>query len=341
MNVLDWLLEPDAPGVAYLARRQLLAEDPASRKMRSLRKRCNEYAPVAKMLARVEDSLHKRNYAKYTGASWTLIFLAEMYADGRSKRVRRLAEHVLDTQLPNGGFSVSDERRYEIVCLTANVLRSLVHFGYSNDDRVVRGYERLIERILLHGGVPCVVLDQLLHTSCKMTLPQTLRCFTVTPERLPKRKAQKVRDLLVNQLLAVRVYKYVRPDAKSFCAAVGLRPKGMKVRELKANWLSQHPIEDRDLLPKPGWLRFGFPRNYNPDLLEAMLALAEADVALSPVLEDALDHIERKRLGSGRWTLEASLNGKMLADVETKGQPSKWLTLRALIVLQHFGRVEV
>ena len=38
-----------------------------------------------------------------------------------------------------------------------------------------------------------------------------------------------------------------------------------------------------------------------------------------------------------RWTLRNSLNGKMIADVETKGQPSKWLTLRALQVLDHFG----
>jgi hypothetical protein len=34
-----------------------------------------------------------------------------------------------------------------------------------------------------------------------------------------------------------------------------------------------------------------------------------------------------------RWTLRNTLNGKMLADVETKGGPSKWLTLRALRVL--------
>jgi hypothetical protein len=37
-----------------------------------------------------------------------------------------------------------------------------------------------------------------------------------------------------------------------------------------------------------------------------------------------------------RWTMRSSHNGKMIADVETKGAPSKWLTLRALQVLSHF-----
>jgi hypothetical protein len=35
-----------------------------------------------------------------------------------------------------------------------------------------------------------------------------------------------------------------------------------------------------------------------------------------------------------RWTMRNSLNGKMLADVETKGAPSTWLTLRALQVAE-------
>jgi hypothetical protein len=69
-----------------------------------------------------------------------------------------------------------------------------------------------------------------------------------------------------------------------------------------------------------------------------MLALAEAGATYDPVMDEALDHIESKRRADGRWKMETSLNGKMLADVEKKGAPSKWITLQALTVLQHFGR---
>jgi len=341
MDVMKWLLEDDTPGVAYLARHRLLDDDPASRRMRSLRRRCNEYPPVARMLDRLDEALAARNYKKYEGAHWTLIFLTEMQADGRDKRVRKLADYVLSTQLPNGGFSTSGEPRYEIVCLTANILRSLVHFGYGEDERGVRGYRRLIERIVPHGGVPCIVMDYVLHTSCRMTLPQALRCLAVAPPGVPKTKLKKARDLLVDQLLTIRVYRYVRPDAKAYYAALDKRPKGMKVREFKVRWLSKHKVLDEDLLPKPGWLRFGFPRSYNPDLLEAMLALVELGAKHTPVLDDPLDHIEKKRCKEGRWKLDDSLNGKMLADIERKGQPSKRVTLRAMTVLKHFGRIEV
>lgn len=339
MGVMNWLLEEDAPGVAYLARLRLLGEGPGSARMKSLRQRCNEYPPVTRMLDRLERARKFPDYKKYQGAYWTVIFLAELQAEGRDEPVRRLIEHVLGSQPTSGGFGPGGEPRYEIVCLTANILRALVHFGYGKDERVIRGYRRLVERIVPHGGVPCIVLDNLLHTSCKMTLPQTLRALAVAPPGVPTTPLKKARELLVKQLLAVRIYHYVRPDAKAFYAAVAKRPKGMKVRELKAQWLARHPVSDGELMPKPGWRRFGFPRHYNPDLLEAMLALAELGVKHQPVLDEALDHIEKKRGADGCWKMDDSLNGKMLADVERKGRPSKWITLRALIVLQDFGRI--
>lgn len=155
MDVIDWLLGDDAPAVQHLARQRLLGEDPESASMRRLRKRANDYPPVAAMLDRVDDAIEAGNYSKYRGAYWTLIFLAEMRADGGDPRARRLAEHVLAAQLTSGGFSPTRSPRNEIVCLTANLLRSLVRLGWSGHESVVRGYRRLAERILPHGGVPC------------------------------------------------------------------------------------------------------------------------------------------------------------------------------------------
>ncbi len=42
--------------------------------------------------------------------------------------------------------------------------------------------------------------------------------------------------------------------------------------------------------------------------------------------------------GQGRWPLEYTYNGKTWVDVEEKGKPSKWVTLRALRVIR--ARVE-
>jgi hypothetical protein len=89
--------------------------------------------------------------------------------------------------------------------------------------------------------------------------------------------------------------------------------------------------------PKAGWVRFGFPLNYNSDVLEALYALALAGTPADARLSRALDAVRSKRKGDGRWVMENSLNGKMRAGVEAKGKPSKWLTYFGLTVLRHFG----
>jgi hypothetical protein len=86
------------------------------------------------------------------------------------------------------------------------------------------------------------------------------------------------------------------------------------------------------------WTRFEFPLNWNSDILEAMFGLATVGTPMSAGLDRPLQPILNKRDTDGLWRLEESLNGQMWIDVEVKKQPSKWITLFALIVLAHFSR---
>ena len=49
------------------------------------------------------------------------------------------------------------------------------------------------------------------------------------------------------------------------------------------------------------------------------------------------DHIQSKRDKAGRWKLEYHYTGTTWADIEEKGNPNKWVTLRALLVLKGGG----
>ena len=82
--------------------------------------------------------------------------------------------------------------------------------------------------------------------------------------------------------------------------------------------------------------RFGFPLNYNSDALEAMVALVTVDAPASEALDKPLQLIRDKRTADGVWRMDKSLNGQMWTDVEVKGEPSKWITYFALLVLDHF-----
>lgn len=102
----------------------------------------------------------------------------------------------------------------------------------------------------------------------------------------------------------------------------------------RERFLAERGVGERE--PKPGWTQFGLPLNYNSDILEAMAALAAVGVPMSGALEEPLRIVLDKRTADGVWKMEKSLNGKMWVDVEVKGQPSKWITLFASIVLDHF-----
>ena len=102
---------------------------------------------------------------------------------------------------------------------------------------------------------------------------------------------------------------------------------------------------------KPGWRRFGFPLMYQTDALEILLVLTrlgrEGEVAGAaadgaggtPILGDerlreALDLVASRADAQGRWRLQQTFNDRFVVPIETKGEPSRWVTLRALEVLQ-------
>ena len=85
------------------------------------------------------------------------------------------------------------------------------------------------------------------------------------------------------------------------------------------------------------WFKFGYPLGYVTDVLLNLEALTEAGVVSDPRLESVVALVLSKQDDQGRWNSEYSYNGKMWIDIEKKGQPSKWVTLRAMRVLKRLG----
>jgi len=151
-------------------------------------------------------------------------------------------------------------------------------------------------------------------------------------------------ELLAGKLIENEVHVYVSSHRKAWQGVLAEAPKkealpeGETVKawiaDRKRRFLDEEGFGARE--PKSGWRKFGFPLNYNSDILEALLALAQIGTPMSPALEGALDIVRHKRSEAGTWALDNTLNGKMWADVEEKRKPSKWITLAALRVLSHF-----
>ncbi len=86
--------------------------------------------------------------------------------------------------------------------------------------------------------------------------------------------------------------------------------------------------------PSRSWFQFGYPLAYVTDVLQNLEALTLLGCAGDPRVRAGVDFVLSKQDGQDRWTMEYSYNGKTWADIEQKGRPSKWVTLRALRVVK-------
>ena len=83
------------------------------------------------------------------------------------------------------------------------------------------------------------------------------------------------------------------------------------------------------------WLNFGFPLDYQSDLVELCDVLARLDYGADPRLRRLLDIVLEAQTDVGRWIKQY---GTRALQVEKQGRPSKWLTIRALRALKHTHR---
>ena len=319
---IDWLLEKDNPSVRYLALRHLLDRPEDDADVRAARRAIMRGEPVKTILAAQAGEGYwvkpGSGYSpKYQSTVWQILFLAELGANGQDRRIRRGCAYLLDhSRADHGGFSAqaSAAPSGAVHCLNGNLIWALIALGYGDDERVGRAVDWLagaitgqdFDRFYASGtsgpGFQCAANGG---QPCAWGAVKALRALAGLPAkwRSPrvKRATRAAADFLLSRDLAKADYPYT------------LRVSGE-------------------------WFKFGFPLSYTSDVLEASLALIEADYGHDPRLKNAIDLVQSKRAADGRWALRHSLNGKMWIDVEAKGKPSKWVTLRAMRVLKAVGR---
>lgn len=80
------------------------------------------------------------------------------------------------------------------------------------------------------------------------------------------------------------------------------------------------------------------PNRWRYDVLRALdyfrSAAALTGARPDPRLGEAVDHVRSRRSADGTWPLDWSPPGRVWFEMEAPGRPSRWLTLRAMRVLQ-------
>ena len=334
-KTIEWLLEPENPAVAVLTRRGLLgeADDDATA---ALWARRNEYPPIAAILdAQYEDgswASPAQDYKKYQGSLWQVHLLGELWASDDDPRVRKAADYAFSRQLPDGSWSVTNMRADgSIACLTSNVARALARMGWARDERIISALAGLVALWRELGIVDCREgRDYQLNGYCHMLTVKELLFLGELPRELWPEGASELRDACVAKLKDKQVVRSLPEETREFNDAIWTMPAAERPG-FRDRYLAEHPeLHYKD---KAGWKRFGYPLSYNSDALEALWALKQVGEPPSIEYRPAIELVRGATDREMRWSLRNSFNGKMIADVEAKGLPSKWLTLRALQVL--------
>lgn len=99
-------------------------------------------------------------------------------------------------------------------------------------------------------------------------------------------------------------------------------------------------VIERDRKGNASWTRFAFPTWWHYDVLRGLEYLRRAGVTPDERVAEAIELVESKRDGDGRWLIETRHPGQMPVEIDEGGSSlgaSRWNTLRALRVLDWYS----
>lgn len=326
---IPWLLEPDPdnPGVRYFALADLLDRAADDIEVVVARQAIMETGPVPAILA----EQHADGYwvkpgagynPKYRSSVWSVIFLAQLGADGNDPRVRAGCEYILTHALASsGGFSVSGPPSAAILCLNGNLCAALLDLGWLGDKRLDRALDWLARAITGKGFAPAEDQKAPLRYYKSSTCGPGFAC--AANNRLP---------CAWGAVKAMLAFGKLPAGARTPTIAEAIET-GVEFLLSRDPAVADYPTGWSDK-PSRSWFKFGFPLFYVTDVLQNLETLTSLGFGSGPRLNSALELVLSKQDEQGRWKMEYTYTSKTWADIEKKGQPSKWVTLGALRVLK-------
>jgi hypothetical protein len=335
---IDWLLEESNPSVRYFAMRDILGRSEDDNEVEVTRKTISRSVIVRKIL----DKQKPRGYweepdspylPKYKSSYWTILVLSRLGMGRTDEKVAKACEFLFQFQHGAGGFTSHSRnsalREYEYLrqrgkklpsqrefvsslvfqeqlsCFTGNMAAALIRLGYADDLRVKKALDWLVRVQNKDGGWLCPYW--------KAHVRDKHGCFMGT--------------ICPMEALGEVPGKNLTEEMR------GAVSRGAEF--LLMHRLFQADHHDYETINQ-AWLQLSFPW-FGYDVLRGLEVLTKLGYVKDERLNDAVELLMRKRQRNGAWILENTPTGRMQANVEVKGQSSKWITLIALRVLKRLS----
>jgi hypothetical protein len=280
---LRLLLASREPAIRHAALTRLLDRPVDDGEVVAARRRIRSGAIVAGLLAgqRSDGGFGNDPYAKWGGAHWRLVSLADLGVPPDTPGLRDAAGIVLDWLAGDGhvqGVAVTDGRARTCASKEGNALAVATYLGMSGDPRAERIARNLVRWQWPDGGWNCDKKREARHSSFNESLPP---------------------------LLGLARYGRQTGDGPALAAADRVAEFLLRHRVLFSHRTGElaHPALDR--------LRY--PPYWHYDALAALKALTESGHVADPRTTDALDFLEAKRnpdVAPRRPSLEAARLGR-------------------------------
>jgi hypothetical protein len=331
----DWLLEPEDPGVRYLALRDIV--DAGEKEIKAARTRAHREGPIAKILAEMNPEgywIKPGNvYAnKCRGTVWSIISLAELGASiDEDKRVGAACDYLLNQALlKSGQFSPSGKPTNMGLCLQGNMLLSLMDLGYEKS-RLDTAYEYTARMVTGEGVSRKVNPDGLAPAE---GVPGPFRYLNYIG---PQFACRTNKDMPCGWAGVKVMMAFSRLPVE--------RRSSLIERAIETGvdfFLSTDPSTagfpgHKTGVPDKRWWQFRFPSFWGADILQIAEAFTGLGYSGDPRLANTFDLILSKQDENGQWPLEYVDYHKMWVKYGTINKPNKWVTLRALRVLKQAG----
>jgi len=310
---IEWLLSDSNPSIQYWTLKDLLDTPEEDARVQESRKLIARQDAVQNIFSFQNNQGFWGDPQRlwgYKNTVFQLLLLSELGFE-RDSCIQKAVECVFNFQSEDGSFTsragtTRKKHQPNEFCLTGIILRFLLLFGYENDPRLHDALDFLVSTE--ENGWFCkwypMQEEKVFPEKCYMGGIKVLGAFAELPPHL---KSSEIEDIIKKNAeiyLENQIYWY-RKDSKG---------------------------NRRD---KPSWTRFTFPLFWQSDALDVLDVLTSLGVK-DERMQDSVDLIKSKQV-EGKWILERSYQKKALVTLEKVGNPSKWITLRALRVLKRIG----
>lgn len=324
-DVLKWLLDPGEPGVRYLALRDVLKYKPDDPELIQARKEAHLHGPISIILEAMEPEGYWAKAGpgynpKYRSTVWSIILLAQLGARANDdKRINQACKYLLDRSLAaSGQLTYNGLPSGTFDCLQGNLCWAMLALGFE-DPRLVQVFDWMARSETGDGIANAGDRTAIEHYNSVKTGPNFgCGANSQLPCAWGAAKVMLAFSILPQAKLTPQIKRAIQTGL-DFLFSVDL---------IKATW----PSRDQNR-PSRNWWKFGFPVFYVTDLLQVAESLIGLGYGSDPRMTGLISFIHSKQNSQGRWNLEYEYARKSWVDFGEKGKPNKWVTLRALKVV--------